>query len=326
MEQQTKKLYWGKAILSFLLVLFTMPLGHALMRVMEDTMEFTTMNRCAFAMGAVGLAIVIWGVFVKGDTKQTLMGLFGGLLFWTGWIEFLIGYYAARYGVHYDLVGSGTVQTLTEYVNGVGVSHQTFINGVDLNSIDPAEFKAMRGSKPEYLTLPGTFGFWIMFMVIYVFNTRTGCIAINWFQRLIFGKRREEIIPSGMSRHTSITTFLELNVMMWTSYLLLMFVYDPVFLGESHPVTLALAVVCLVGSVFMFYTLLKRAVWGASIRMAIATVIVFWTAVEIVARNGFFNEFWVEPLQHMPEIITILVSFLAIAIFLAVKAVKHKEK
>ena len=78
--------YWGKTIASFLLVLFTMPLGHALMRVMEDTMTVTALHYSAFAMGAVGLAIVIWGVFVKGDVKQTLMGLFGGLLFWTGWV------------------------------------------------------------------------------------------------------------------------------------------------------------------------------------------------------------------------------------------------
>ena len=85
--------YWGKTIASFLLVLFTMPLGHALMRVMEDTMTVTALHYSAFAMGAVGLAIVIWGVFVKGDVKQTLMGLFGGLLFWTGWVEFLFGYF-----------------------------------------------------------------------------------------------------------------------------------------------------------------------------------------------------------------------------------------
>lgn len=72
---------------SFFLVLFTMPLGHALMRVMEDTMSHHAVNVSAFIMGAVGLAIAIWGVFVKGDTKQTLFGLFGGLLFWTGWVE-----------------------------------------------------------------------------------------------------------------------------------------------------------------------------------------------------------------------------------------------
>lgn len=51
--------YWGKTIASFLLVLFTMPLGHALMRVMEDTMTVTALHYSAFAMGAVGLAIVV---------------------------------------------------------------------------------------------------------------------------------------------------------------------------------------------------------------------------------------------------------------------------
>ena len=99
---QAIKRYWGKTIAAFFLVLFTMPLGHALMRVMEDTMTPHAVNVSAFIMGAVGLAIVIWGVFVKGDTKQTLFGLFGGLLFWTGWVEFLYGYFAARFGVHYD--------------------------------------------------------------------------------------------------------------------------------------------------------------------------------------------------------------------------------
>ena len=54
-----KKLYWGKTIASFFLVLFTMPLGHALMRVMEETMTHSVMNTCAFIMGAVGLAITV---------------------------------------------------------------------------------------------------------------------------------------------------------------------------------------------------------------------------------------------------------------------------
>ncbi len=151
-----KKLYWGRTIASFFLVLFTMPLGHALMRVMEETMETSVMNTCAFIMGAVGLAIAVWGVFVKGDTKQTLFGLFGGLLFWTGWVEFLYGYFATRFGVHYDLVGSGTVQTITEYVNGIGVSHDMLINGVNVNDIPADVLKEMRGSRPEYLIMPAS--------------------------------------------------------------------------------------------------------------------------------------------------------------------------
>ena len=65
---------WWKAIASFLLVLFTMPLGHALMMIMEKTMTPEALHYSAFFMRLVGLLIVIAGVFVKGDTKQ-LVGL-----------------------------------------------------------------------------------------------------------------------------------------------------------------------------------------------------------------------------------------------------------
>ena len=58
-----------------------------------------SMHVAGFMLGLVGLVMVIAGVFVKGDTRQTLWGLFGGLLFWTGWVEFLFLYYARRYGV-----------------------------------------------------------------------------------------------------------------------------------------------------------------------------------------------------------------------------------
>ena len=310
---------------SFFLVLFTMPLGHALMKVMETTMTASVLHYSAFAMGAVGLAMVIAGVFVKGDTKQTLWGLFGGLLFWTGWVEFLFAYYAARYGVHYDLVGSGIVTTTTEYLNGIGVSHQTLINGVDIKDIPVAELKAMTGSRPEYLIMPATFGIWMMFMVIYIFNTRTGCHAYNWLQKVFFRDKRDEIVPRSMSHHASITTFLELNVMMWTLYLALMFMYDPVFLGDSHPVTLIVAVGCLVGSVFMFRYQLKLGAWGANIRMAVSTVIIFWTFIEVFARNNLLSEFWVDPMNHKVEMFTILACFLALAAFVTVRAVRNRR-
>ena len=321
----TVKRYWGKTIAAFLLVLATMPLGHALMRVMEDTMTVTALNRCAFAMGAVGLAIAICGVFVKGDVKQTLMGLFGGLLFWTGWVEFLFGYFAMRFGVHYDLVGSGVVQTTTEYVNGIGVSHEMLINGVNVKDIPAAELKALRGSRPEYLIMPASFGFWVMFIVLYIFGSKTGCHALNWLQKVFFGKKRDEVVPRSMSRHTAITTFEELNVMMWTCYLLLMFVYDPVFLGDSHPVTIAIAIGCLVGSIFMFRYQLKLGAWGPNIRMGISTVVVFWTAVEVFARNKLLSEFWISPLQHIPEMVSILVCFLALGVYIIVTAAKGKK-
>lgn len=57
------KTNWWKAITSFLVVLFTMPLGHALMIIMEKTMTPEALHYSAFFMGLMGLLIVITGVF-----------------------------------------------------------------------------------------------------------------------------------------------------------------------------------------------------------------------------------------------------------------------
>lgn len=307
MQTTTQKRYLGKAIGSFLIVLFTMPLGHALMILMEHYLSPGALHYSAFAMGFVGMCIVIAGVFVKGDTKQTSFGLFGGLLFWTGWVEFLFAYYAVRYGVHYDLTGSGIVQTTTQYANGIAVAQTHLINGLPLDSYSRPELKEIIGSRPEYLIMPATFGMWMMFMMLYIFCTRSGCKFIMWIQDVCCIKQKVELRP--MAHHSSMVTFLELNMMLWSLYLLLMFCYDPVFLGERHPITLLVALGCLIGSFFMFRKQLYMATWGRNLRMSVATVIVFWTFIEVVARNGLFQEVWVDPMNHVAEMVDITVAF-----------------
>ena len=101
-----QKYYPRQTLIAFLLVLFAMPLGHALMILMEKFMGEGAMHIAGFMMGFVGLILVIIGVFVKGDTRQTLWGFIGGLLFWTGWVEFLFLYYA-RWKSHTNLTHPG---------------------------------------------------------------------------------------------------------------------------------------------------------------------------------------------------------------------------
>ena len=282
---KTKNL--GMTIGSILIILLLMPLGHALMIIMEHTLEPTALHYSAFAMGFVGLVITIWGVFVKGDTKQTVFGMTGALLFWTGWVEFLLAYYAQRYGVHCDLVGNGVVETATEYVNGIGVHHTLRI-------------------RPR----PATFGMWMMFLVMYIFCTKTGCNFIRWIQNHCGVKDHVELRP--MAHHASIVTFMEWNIMMWGLYLLLMFCYDPVFLGTTHPVTYAIGILCLIGSGMIFKKQLYIGHWGRNLRMSLANVIVLWSAVEIAARNGFFKEIWVDPGNHVVEMVGILLVFVGL--------------
>lgn len=84
-------------------------------------------------------------------------------------------------------------------------------------------------------------------------------------------------------------------------------------------VGLAIAIGCLVGSFFMFKYELKLGGWGPNIRMAISTVVIFWTTIEVFARNVLFTEFWVDPLGHVPEMVTILVTFLLLGAFLIIR-------
>lgn len=297
-----------KTLLSFLIILLLMPLGHALMAVMEHFLAPDVLHYSAFLMGFAGLVITIVGIYQKGDLRQTLYGITGAMLFWTGWVEFLFVYYAQRYGVHYDLVGSGIVQSTTEYINGIGVSHSMTIDGTPVESFDKAELKQLRGSRPEYLIMPATFGLWVTVMLLYLFNSRTGCNFIVWIQKHVI-RSNKTINTNIRPTNPSLSVFMEWNVMMWGVYLLLMFCYDPVFLGQSHPVTLLIAAVALVSTLLMIKKQLLISQWGRNIRFALATVIVFWTAVEICGRNGLFNEVWTDPVNHITEMVIILGAF-----------------
>lgn len=279
------RLYWWRSVASFLLVLFTMPLGHALMVVMGLTMPETALHYAAFLMGAAGMVMVARGVYARGDTRQTLWGLFGGLLFWTGWVEFLFMYFATRYGTRPQL--------------------------------DPATGVVV--TRPEYLIMPASFGFWVMVMMLYIYCVRTGCPFIRWWQRRLMGGRAGEIAARPMTRHAGMVTFMEVMMILWTSYLLLMFCYDDRFLGDRHPVTLLVGLLCLVGALFIFARQLRLPSWGANIRMAVPAVIVFWTPVEIIGRMDLFNEIWLSPMEHKTEMGLVLAVFLALLAYLVVR-------
>lgn len=258
-----------RAIASFLIVLLCMPLGHALMIVMEHLLSPQTVNYCACAMAVVGLMIVIGGMRLRSDTERTIAGLIGGLLFWTGAVEFCFVYFANRTGVQ-PLIENGEVVT-----------------------------------KPEYLIMPSSIGFFVMAMLFYITSVPTGCPFLN------FLSRRKE---GNVRRNSAIVTFMELNMMMWGSYLVLLLCYDNRLLGDHHPVTLILAFGCLAASLFMFQDLLKCNTWGRSLRQAIATVIVFWTFVEVMGRLDFLKEIWVEPFAHVTEMLWIAASLIIVTI------------
>ena len=193
-----RKRHWLKAFVSIAVTLVAMPLTHILARALKDGTAGVEQFYAGMGMGLFGLLMVIIGVFIKGDVKQALLGLFGGMFYWMGAIDFLFMYYANRFGTQAQL--------------------------------DPVTGEIV--SRPEYLILPSTFGFWAMTMMLYLFCTANGCNFLNWWQRLFFGKHKKEIAARPMTRHTSIVAFMEVITMLWTCYLVLMFCYDERFFWQ----------------------------------------------------------------------------------------------
>lgn len=272
-------------ILSFLIVLFTMPLGHAAMILMEKLLGHNLLYPAAFGLGVVGLIMLLFGIISRKENSATFLGLFGGLFVWTGWIEFGYVYFANRFGV----------QPLIE--NGVVVT------------------------KPEYLIMPSSYGFWAIMMLFYIFSTRSGCNFFNWIQRKIrYGQPVENLQP--IVRNAAMTTFMELNVLLWTCYMVLLFAYDNEFLGDRHPVTIFIAFGSLAWSIYLFIKLLRIKKLAYAIRYAIPTVIIFWTFVEILGRWDILTEIWVEPSHYWLEMTMMTLAFL---VLLGVLLFKHKK-
>jgi len=269
--------YWLKAITSIAVTLVAMPITHIIARALKNSCMGVEEFYAGLAMGGVGMLLVIIGVFVRGDVKQTLCGLFGGMVYWMGAVDFLFMYYAQRYGTQAQL--------------------------------DPVTGEIV--SRPEYLLLQATFGFWAMTMLLYLFCTANGCNFINWWQRLLFGKRKKEIAARPMTRHTSIVTFMEVMTMLWTCYLLLVFCYDERFIGDHSPITLLVGMGGFIGSLFMFAKLLHYRSWGFSLRFGYATVIIFWIGVEVFDRIHVIEGIVAAPSEHLLQTDIIAASLVA---------------
>lgn len=263
-------------VAAFFIVLLCMPLGHATMILMEHYFEGGMLNIMAFLLGVLGLGLTVWGMRIKSDNTATLLGFFGGLLVWTGWIEFLYVYFASKLNIA-PLMENGEVVT-----------------------------------KPEYLLLMSSVGFWSIIMLFYIARLRSGCSFYCWIQSKLRIASKEQAAQTGGNK--SITTFMETNMLLWSCYLLLMFAYDETFLGDRHPMTITIAMGCLVWSVWLFVRLIQIKSMGKAIRYALPTVIIFWTFVEVMGRIGLLKEIWVEPTAYKTEMIVMAITLFAIIV------------
>ncbi len=274
-------------IIAFMIVLITMPLGHALMIVMENIFGHSHIYLAAMILGFFGLILLIWGMIVKKQLGATILGLFSGLFVWTGWVEFAFVYFANRFKVA-PLMEAGEVIT-----------------------------------KPEYLIMPSSIGFWAIFILYYFFGTKTGCTFFTWFQKRLGIVNPKQLQPA--VRNVAITTFMELNMILWTFYLLLLFLYDKQFIGDDSIVMHIVAYSSLLWSLYLFMKLIKKTQMSYAIRYAIPTVIIFWNFVEILGRWGLFKEIWVHPFEYALEMILFILVIIVLLVIVFLEQKKAKR-
>ena len=261
-------------ILSFLVVLFMMPIGHMVMVLIESLFGHHYQYPAATILGLIGALFLFIGTKSENEDTGTWLGFFAGILIWTGWVEFSFVYFASHLDIA-PLIENGEIAT-----------------------------------KPEYLMMPSSIGIFLATVLYFFFNKDTRCHFFRWFHRhlkLKVGK------PSSVRNRTiSSITAMETIYITWFFYIVLLLVYDESLFGQYPLATYSIFFISLVWSLYLFIRLIKFKKMAPAVRYAIPTVIIFWNAVEILGRWNFFEEIWVKPQHFITEMILIVFAFIIV--------------
>jgi hypothetical protein len=231
----------------------------------------------AAVLGLTGAWLVWVGVRRQSETGGTWYGLFGGLLLWTGWVEF------------------------------------SFVWGAHELNIDPLKENGEVVTKPEYLVMPSSVGLLLATLAYFIYNGSTRCNFFIWMQKYFRMKIPHQVRTK--KRNYAIITAMETIYVLWFFYILLLIVYNKNLFGDRHPATYLVFMGSLVWSVYLIIRLLRFSKMAPAVRYAIPTVIIFWNVVEILGRWNFFREIWVEPMSFALEMALIFLAFVLVTLF-----------
>lgn len=264
-------------LVAFLIVLFLMPIGHALMVLNEIILQEHKFLG-AFSIGIIGLILMIIGL-IKNHHRNTatVLGFLAGVLIWTGWVEFSFVWVAEKLNVA-PLMEGEVIKT-----------------------------------KPEYLVMLSSLGLLCSTILLFIFS-KTKCTFFAWIQK--FFKLKSYINNNKSSiKPLAITTFIETIMLLWMFYLVLLVVYDNDIAGDRHPATFIVAIGSLIWSIYLIFKLLRITKLDYAVRYAITTVIIFWNFVEIMGRWNLFEEIWVLPIEYIFENVAIVLALVGVSLY-----------
>ena len=277
-------------LVAFVIVFIVQALGHTVMIVMEDVWPGEEyVYESAFALGALGAALLFVGMKSDNEVAATWLGFWAGTFLWTGWVEFAFVWNASYLGVP-DLMDANVAGEIA--------------------------------TKAEYLVMMSSVGILGATLVYFTLNRETKCNFFLFFQRHL--KLRTGKPTRGYKRNFAAITALETIYVVWFFYIALLFIYDENILGDRHPATYVIFFLTVIWAVYLFQRLMRFWRVTTAIRYGIPTAIIAWNVVEIAGRWHLFTEFWEKPQEFALEMGLLLTGIL-IAAILVVKTPSGKK-
>lgn len=205
----------------------------------------------------VGMGLLLVSRWISRDGLQSIFGVFGGLLIWTGAVE---------YGL-----------MIASRLLGIAKS-------VDVHA------ERLIGTLGEYVLLKHTWGLLVLVWAYLLFLESNRCNLFLWFRRRLPLMRGN--IANGRTDNYAPRTAFEYVTVVWTFYVLLLWAYDESVFGVHSLFTHALFFGSLATGGYLLLRLYRQTSIGPAIRYAIPTAIVCWTPVEIAAKWDLFTEPW----------------------------------
>jgi hypothetical protein len=240
----------------------------------------------------VGLTVLgcllIWATSrLKSDAAQSIVGIFGGNLIWTGGIE---------YGL-----------TIAARALGIGKT-VAVIDG---------QVVAVYG---EYVLLKHTWGMMALVLVYLMFLEASRCpIFLSWRKNV--PTMRGAIVSGRIDNYGPRSAF-QYATTVWGFYLLLLWAYDESLFGVYSLATKSVMLGSIASSLYCMYRLYQQTGWGNSIRYAVGAMIVVWTPIEIAGKWGILREPW---LLLQPEAMLVFFGGLGLGTWALWRAQRRRQ-
>lgn len=261
-------------LFAFFAVLLSNPILHAVSVLGKHALPAQYSLYVFLLIGAVGVAVFLYGVRKEGEAVGTVTGFIAGCLLWTGW---------ASASFHYHARDAG---------------------------FDPTQLSETQSRAASFIFIESSFAICVVVLLFFVFNKDTKCDAFRWIQRVMrisLGRA-----SSGQGRNYCRITFLETIFVIWFCYGFALYLSDDRFLGRHHPVTYVIVALMALWSFYLIWKLLRFERMMPALRFAIPTKSIFWIPFGEYGPNyGFYEDIWVKPLEYTVPMWAAFIIFIA---------------